>query len=64
MVRESIPVGEGSRKKVQVNDVDVNPDPGEQVFEPEGSIDNGVIEWIVESIHFGMKNLMMPPAGI
>jgi hypothetical protein len=44
MVRESIPVGEGSRKKVQVNDVDVNPDPGEQVFEPEGSIDNGVIE--------------------
>ena len=57
-------VGEGSRVNMQLIELAVSPVPALQVLEPEGSIERGVIEWRVESIHLGMKNFTMPPAGI
>ncbi len=42
----------------------MSPETGEQVFEPDYSIDWALIECNDCIIHFGIKNLTIPPAGI
>ena len=50
--------------KVQLKEVEVSPDTGEQVFTPDESMDYAPIEYLVASVHFGNMIFIIPPAGI
>ena len=64
IVRVSKPVARLLMVKVQLREVEVSPDTGEQVFTPDESMDYAPIEYLVASVHFGNIISIIPPAGI